>query len=87
MDIYDETSIKNWQENDYPLRVEDQPILVYNKKMYTKEDFIINGMILDTLDDIVRNLEINDLKKKKISFFFLLFYLLIHTYIYIFKGS
>ena len=73
MDIYDETSIKNWQENDYPLRVEDQPILVYNKKMYTKEDFIINGMILDTLDDIVRNLEINDLKKKKISFFFYFF--------------
>jgi len=73
MDIYDETSIKNWQENDYPLRVEDQPILVYNKKMYTKEDFIINGMILDTLDDIVRNLKINNLKKKKISFFFYFF--------------
>jgi len=82
MDIYDETSIKNWQENDYPLRVEDQPILVYNKKMYTKEDFIINGMILDTLDDIVRNLEINDLKKKKISFFFT--FLFINTYIYIY---
>jgi len=54
MDMYNEDSIKTWQEKKYPETVKDQPILKYNKTMYSKDNIYINGMIIDTLNNHVR---------------------------------
>jgi len=54
MDIYDESSIKDWKSNPYPENVNDHPVLKFDKKMYEIEGFFINGMIVDTLDNEVK---------------------------------